>query len=440
MMLAVCVQLITPYKSVARSTIMWAIKDSTTVVYTLQGDCIIGTISRDNGRGVSVTLAVVVFHCGSVLSYDYCDTSCDKGQHTMCIYKQSPGPLCVEYEPRPLSQEEKEIIVNIHNRMRSDVALGKEMKGEPGPQPQASDMMQMVWDDELARIAQQWADQCTPVHDDCRNVAMFLSGQSLGIREVNGIFPYEIMANMFVPAMFLSGQGLGIREVNGIFPYEIMANMFVPAMFLRGQSLGIKEMNVIFPYEIMVNMFVPAMFRSGQNLGIRGMDKGFPDEIMVNIDEWFNEVSLVQPDTVKQYPGSSTAMVGHYTQLVWSRYLVCRLRGLTLPKGWDMYLVCNYGPAGNVRTEPVYHQGPPCSACPNGTVCSDQYEGLCTLLYNERAMASSGFKLCSPASVGAHHSLMSPSQRLLNHQLCYSRTTGEECKTGINILLPASVA
>nr|CAD7446285.1 unnamed protein product [Timema bartmani] len=317
-----------------------------------------------------LTLAVVVSCCGSVLSYDYCDTSCDycdtscdRGQHTMCIYKQSPGPLCVEYEPRPLSQEEKEIIVNIHNRMRSDVALGKEMEGEPGPQPQASDMMQMVWDDELALIAQQWADQCTPVHDDCRNV--------------------------------------GIREVNGIFPYEIMANMFVPAMF-----------------------------RSGQNLGIRGMVRGFPDEIMVNIDEWFNEVSLVEPDTVKQYPGSSTAMVGHYTQLVWSRslYVGCGI-SLFLKDGtwYSEYLVCNYGPAGNVRTEPVYHQGPPCSACPNGTVCSDQYEGLCKLLYNKRgpAMASSGFKLCSPASVGAHHSLMSPSQRLLNHLLCYSRTTGE---------------
>nr|CAD7573161.1 unnamed protein product [Timema californicum] len=241
---------------------------------------------------------------------------------------QSPGPLCVEYEPRPLSQEEKEVILNIHNRMRSDVALGKEVKGDPGPQPQASDMMQMrsqphsydmrnpvimvpihsptnVWDDELARIAQQWADQCTPVHDDCRNVDIF---------------------------------------------------------------------------------------RSGQNLGIRGMDGGFPDEIMVNIDEWFNEVSLVQPNTVKQYPGyvvcrSSTGMVGHYTQLVWSRslYVGCGA-SLFLKDGtwYSEYLVCNYGPAGNVRTEPVYLQGTPCSACPNGTVCSDKYEGLCRLLNNKR--------------------------------------------------------
>uniref|UniRef100_A0A7R9DLC6 SCP domain-containing protein n=1 Tax=Timema poppense TaxID=170557 RepID=A0A7R9DLC6_TIMPO len=265
--------------------------------------------------------------------------------------------------------------------MRSDVALGKEVKGDPGPQPQASDMMQMVeseevnphlrggrvenhlgkttpsspdrdsnldlpvlgsraqhdkrvWDDELARIAQQWADQCTPVHDDCRNVAMFLSDQSLGIRGMNGIFPNEIM----------------------------------------------------------VNMFVSDIFRSGQNLGIRGMDGGFPDEIMVNIDEWFNEVSLVQPDTVKQYPGyvvcrSSTGMVGHYTQLVWSRslYVGCGA-SLFLKDGtwYSEYLVCNYGPAGNVRTEPVYHQGTPCSACPNGTVCSDKYEGLCRLLYNKR--------------------------------------------------------
>ena len=34
----------------------------------------------------------------------------------------------------------------------------------------ATNMKEMVWDEELAVIAQRWADQCMPGHDHRRNV------------------------------------------------------------------------------------------------------------------------------------------------------------------------------------------------------------------------------------------------------------------------------
>ena len=60
---------------------------------------------------------------------------------------------------------EKQTILEEHNIARQLLAMGK-VTGQPA----ARNMREMVWDDELARIAQRWADQCTPEHDLRRNV------------------------------------------------------------------------------------------------------------------------------------------------------------------------------------------------------------------------------------------------------------------------------
>nr|CAD7256847.1 unnamed protein product [Timema shepardi] len=69
---------------------------------------------------------------------------------------------------RGFNQTEKDAIVNEHNRLRNIVALGKESRGSPGPQPSAANMNKISWDDELAGIAQRWVDQCQIDHDSCR--------------------------------------------------------------------------------------------------------------------------------------------------------------------------------------------------------------------------------------------------------------------------------
>ena len=43
-----------------------------------------------------------------------------------------------------------------HNEQRSKVANGLETRGNDGPQPKASNMMELAWNDELAEVAQRY--------------------------------------------------------------------------------------------------------------------------------------------------------------------------------------------------------------------------------------------------------------------------------------------
>jgi hypothetical protein len=63
-----------------------------------------------------------------------------------------------------LTQADKAELVQAHNIFRSKVALGK----APG-QPGAIDMLEMVWDEQVAERAQSWADQCLFQHDGDAN-------------------------------------------------------------------------------------------------------------------------------------------------------------------------------------------------------------------------------------------------------------------------------
>jgi len=111
---------------------------------------------------------------------DYCSFT---EKHTMCQY-QGPGPAC-NGKPlaRGITEQEKKEILDIHNKLRSKIATGKERRGKPGPQPGASNMKIMVWDEELSRIAQRHADQCKFAHDcsNCRKTSRFGVGQNLYI-------------------------------------------------------------------------------------------------------------------------------------------------------------------------------------------------------------------------------------------------------------------
>ena len=68
-------------------------------------------------------------------------------------------------------EEEKKILVDKHNELRKHLAKGEETRGVNGTEPQAANMNQLVWDDEVARVAQTWVDQCaTYPHDTNRNM------------------------------------------------------------------------------------------------------------------------------------------------------------------------------------------------------------------------------------------------------------------------------
>lgn len=97
--------------------------------------------------------------------YAFCEQPCPKiarslvknypgSVHSSCL---PPNPAAIPLIP---SQNEMQVILNSHNYVRSVV------------NPPASDMKALAWDDNLARIAQRWAEYCSFGHDcqGCRSL------------------------------------------------------------------------------------------------------------------------------------------------------------------------------------------------------------------------------------------------------------------------------
>ncbi|GJQ69171.1 putative programmed cell death 6-interacting protein [Trypoxylus dichotomus] len=115
--------------------------------------------------------------CVNITSYTI-GKSC--GSHTLCKYPANTiGPSCRGYVNVKFTAEEKAFILDIHNSLRNKVALGSEERGNPGPQSSAANMRLLMWNDELANIAERWSAQCIYGHDKCRDTALFPVGQNL---------------------------------------------------------------------------------------------------------------------------------------------------------------------------------------------------------------------------------------------------------------------
>lgn len=63
-----------------------------------------------------------------------------------------------------LTEEQQRMALEKHNALRARVARGD----TPG-QPPAADMKRLTWDDDLAAVAQQWANTCTYRHNEQRS-------------------------------------------------------------------------------------------------------------------------------------------------------------------------------------------------------------------------------------------------------------------------------
>jgi len=132
---------------------------------------------------------------------DYCAIS---QRHTMCRFSglSSSCSRNLVSNFRGLSEAGKRIILDRHNELRSRVAQGQERN-----QPSASNMRKLVWNDELAVIAQRWADQCTFGHDPERskldrtsvgqNVATFSNSRKFSWAEIESSYLAQSAQNWY---------------------------------------------------------------------------------------------------------------------------------------------------------------------------------------------------------------------------------------------------
>ena len=192
------------------------------------------------------------------------------------------------------------MILSLHNKLRARVASGQESRGGRFgiSQPAASNMRSLTWDDELAFIAQRWAEQCRFGTDENRDVERFRVGQNT--------YENDIRAGEEVSSENTIRQAI---------------------MGLHGWYSEVKQ------------------FRGGREL----------DRFRFSV---------------------ATA---HYTQMMWAKTTKIGCGQVTYigDIGLKQIMVCNYGPAGNIRGHSVYIRARPCSHCPFGTICSKTFPGLC---------------------------------------------------------------
>ncbi|XP_068084050.1 venom allergen 5-like [Anabrus simplex] len=167
---------------------------------------------------------------------EYCDTCPD--EHAMCIY-EGVSEACDADGLCGVSDSEKEQVVDLHNELRNKVAMGQERQGSPGPQPPASNMRKMTWDDGLAEVAQRWADQCDYGHDSCRNDPRFEEVQYHVGQNIAYDFPCEDGADWRVPI------GLWYDEVadfdsSGVkcFKFDSGASHYTQLIWAETASIG----------------------------------------------------------------------------------------------------------------------------------------------------------------------------------------------------------
>ncbi|XP_049519748.1 adhesive plaque matrix protein-like [Dermacentor silvarum] len=101
------------------------------------------------------------------------------------------------------------------------------------------------------------------------------------------------------------------------------------------------------------------------------------------MDRWFTqEYGLYPPKNVPHFTPIKGVKIGHFTQVIWAktRFVGCGYVYYNVDMKADFphmkQYTCNYAPTGNYVGEPIYKQGPTCSACPGSTLCN-QTTGLC---------------------------------------------------------------
>jgi hypothetical protein len=97
------------------------------------------------------------------------------------------------------------------------------------------------------------------------------------------------------------------------------------------------------------------------------------------VDVWFNEITQVTAADVLKYVFNSNT--GHFTQIIWAatNQVGCGFSQWAISGKHHTFIVCEYGPAGNIITYPIYKSASTATcACPANYSCGNsKFTGLC---------------------------------------------------------------
>jgi len=251
---------------------------------------------------------------------------------------------------RVLDQVGVDSILKQMNMRRNEVAGGIGM--DDNKQPTASNMKKLVWNDEVATIAQRWADQCSMHHDTGHRAT--LDGVNTGQNAFIASFARQIQTEYGDYGDYYDYKRVR-REAN------------------HNQNKTRVKRRVWW-----------------DNLNIDYVNTDTLGEIQEGIgkmtDAWFDEYKkFTDPSVIKEYAFQEAT--GHYTQDVWAETeeIGCGFNffstGVREGGTWEDYtllLFCNFKPAGNMIGAEIYKIGPAASECPAGYSADAEYPNLCS--------------------------------------------------------------
>ncbi|XP_054268662.1 scoloptoxin SSD43-like [Macrosteles quadrilineatus] len=121
----------------------------------------------------------------------------------------------------------------------------------------------------------------------------------------------------------------------------------------------------------------------GQNSANSVMTEGDTKATVLEkmVESWYDPLEKLTDNTVvDEYTRPEDVSIKDFTQLIWaeSNRLGCGYRVESkVGNSQAVAVACNYATEGNVKGDPVYVKGEPCSKCPKGSKCSKTYPGLC---------------------------------------------------------------
>jgi len=295
--------------------------------------------------------------------------------HTMIYYAGGPSKECTKKTVfRGFTEAEKNLILKIHNELRQKVASGQETHGN---QPGASNMMKLVWNDEIAATAQRWVDQCKEGHDKirtkCPNVWV---GQNffgkIGSQESRDQVP--AIVEQGIRAWYAEvelGGGFPSSNIKP-FKYEELYGHYTAVVWATTAEVGCGLAHFKTEDEMKMDLAkqtFSALDNDGSGyISIKDLKKWLSPKLkeavikglMLKLDtDGDGQLSLEEFRVLK--PNTNASKKGKQYK-------------------YRTHIVCNYAVGGNhgMGRVAMYKVGKGCSDCPKGTTCDQTYDSLCT--------------------------------------------------------------
>ncbi|XP_067215022.1 venom allergen 3-like isoform X2 [Linepithema humile] len=228
-----------------------------------------------------------------------------------------------------LDETDIETVLDSHNFYRTVIASGKENRGNPGPQPAARTMMELIWDDELAVIARRWALQCKLFEkDQCRDVERFGVWQNINVLDMDSVE---------------SGMSRERIHFHITSWYDEVEDFDNAEVGLVNYSTAAWQLSSYIPLASATFIYV-GCGRAIYTLDLNKTAASYQHRDAVTLDGFGNRVEV---------------------------------------------LVCNYGPVDRTAPRQLYELGQP-GLCPSGTLPSGRYQFLCRMMQNPLSLSKSG--------------------------------------------------